>query len=160
MKDVLILAGRGYSGRAVRVKHLGPSKTDQVALDAAKIASASAVDFRLTQLRLGVSRMLVAITREPVPFIDQPVIDAHGKPVLDEHKQPRTEAVVDDEWLAKAEHWEAIDAFKIETPGGYDHYISSAKDDSWLTGYYLAMHEVAPGDVDRIMGKARTVSSG
>jgi hypothetical protein len=159
--QILLFQGYGYSGRAAKIRTLSPTENDRVSADAAKETGSGAVEYRIAQVRIGVCRMLVAVTKGEVPYIDKPVLDREGKPVLEKDGQtPKVARVPDDTWMDNPANWTPIDPLLIAVPGGYEKYIDNPKDDDLLGRIWSTLHEAGPSDVDRIMGKARRASTG
>jgi hypothetical protein len=159
-EQIVLFQGFGYSGKAARIRALSPTESDAVTLEASKRAGVEAAAFRLMQVHIGVCRMLQAVTKGEVPFIDKPILGDDGAPLLNEDKTPKTVRVPDDKWLDSPANWTPVDRLSIEQPGGYEAFIDNAKDDALLGDAWSALHEVGAGDLNRIMGKARRVSTG
>jgi len=164
------------SGRAVRLRAMLPSEVDAVSKEAGKQTSL-ALDYRLVQLRVGVARCLLGITRARVPMVQLPVppgpdgkpktkpsLDAEGNQKVDAEGKPETEPVTapqpDAAWLSDEKNWIVPDSYGLELQGGYDNVIANAKDDAWLNAWWADTHEVTGDTIQRIMEKGQKVSSG
>jgi hypothetical protein len=136
----LLLNTVASSGRGVRYHTLSPAEVDRVNADAARLVDPTTgpVEYRSVQIREGIKRMLVAVTK-------------------------RTGIVSQDELLAlTTADWEPLEPRKLEAGMGAFSYdtLFTAKDDAILAVVYRQLHEVTLAEVQAILGKALTVSVG
>lgn len=120
------------SGRGVCCVELFATEKDSVTLDAAKQVGkdASVADFRLTEIRVGVHRMIKKVSDKR----------------LDKGVDLRSPDI----------KWKEVDLEDLED--NYDKYFS-AKDDAVLAGLYRKLHEVNFEEIEAIAGKAVQVSA-
>jgi hypothetical protein len=172
-----ILRGPKSNNRAFRYRRLKPSELDNLDVKAAKILATKGElgDARmdvLRQIRIkeGIREMLVAVTRQPVP-VPEPLPPAEGAESAEEDEgvdasgetKPRPpppeppEPALDDPKL-----WWEVERKEFITPGSEFHFdeLFSASDNVVLKTVFLLNHEALLGDVDNVVKKERTVSTG
>lgn len=121
------LQGKGFSGRAVRLRELDPAEVESNLTNAARVAGkdASIIELKKIEWRNGVKLMVSEFT-EPCP-------------------DPFAEGV----------KWKKATPEMLEDLGKYFR----TKDVLALEAYYREFHEVMPGELDAISGKAVPVAS-
>lgn len=106
MPTIIWTALLPYTGRAIRFEASDTAAALKIAEGA---ESAVGVGVRGTKWANALQRetlltLLRGITTKPVPlvFVDAPILDASGKPALDENGKPKTMQVIDEEATLKA----------------------------------------------------------
>lgn len=124
------LKGKGFSGRAVRVRELDPMEVEENLKAAGKLmtgqdAGAGAMlELKKTEWRNGVKMMLIEIS--------EPCEDT------------------------SAAKWRKVSAVDLEDLGAF----FTAKDVAVLEDVFRTNHEVMPAELEAIVGKALPVSEG
>lgn len=122
------------SGVGIGVVELFPSEKDKLTKDLAHTIGkdASVLDFRVSEMREGVLSMLKFYTKA-------------------KFKKP------EDLLSLTEKDWVEVDKLSLED--SYDK-VFTAKDDAVLCAIYKRLHEVSLDEIESIVGKARTVSTG
>lgn len=126
------LKGKGFSGRAVRVRELDPLEAEDNLKAAGKLlvgqdaGPAAMLELKKTEWRNGIKLMISEFT--------------------DPCEDPMAEGV----------KWKKVGAGMLDDMGAY----FTTKDVQVLEAIYRDMHEIMPSELDAIMGKALPVSGG
>ena len=160
-----ILRGPKSSNRGFRYRRLKASEIDALELKAAKLLAmkGNGVDpdtrmalLRQTRYNEGVKLMLTAVTKEPVPVpaeLPLPPKDENG------NQPPRPASPEPD--LMNDALWQSVDVgmLTVGGPFSYDELFTSP-DHNHLKSVFIYNHEADFSEIDAIVGKERTVSTG